>query len=497
MRDARVILRFRSQQLRGGSRRRARLVLIGLVLVTVVAAWLPQYVSSDRPKPYRVLVLMPTTYLAFLLITTLAAAATGGGRELIPREEATPFPIGIKTDFLLGVMLAPLNIAWLLETWLLLASVSYGLRAHWQVAAAQVVTLAWIAMATVLAQAIAAGAEYARRLRHGVIAVRGFTGLLAGAAVWLVVSHRLAPLLDRGLVTRWMVNAQARLMVGDGWRALIAVLGCLVAVAISFAAGARLAELGARHQAVEELRVESGQRTSRSHPKSDFAALLRVDRASVWRAVPLRRGIVFLGLLPGAIALAGSLHWQVIMLFPGLVASGAALLFGVNIWCLDARGAWWRESLPVGASMMFAVRTWVLAELLLCGMAPALLLGALRAGSPSPAEVAALLGAILTTVVVVSGRCLRWSIQHPYPADLRTARATPAPPLAMVGYSAKLSLLTTVLGLCFYATSLASATWALMVALVVVLFAASDLMHTARLWTSGESRAVVLTMVAG
>ena len=36
-------------------------------------------------------------------------------------------------------------------------------------------------------------------------------------------------------------------------------------------------------------------------------------------------------------------------ILPGLVASGGALLFGVNAWCLDGRGALWRESLPVDA----------------------------------------------------------------------------------------------------------------------------------------------------
>ena len=53
------------------------------------------------------------------------------------------------------------------------------------------------------------------------------------------------------------------------------------------------------------------------------------------------------------------------ILLPGLVASGGALLFGVNAWCLDARGALWRESLPVSAGLAFTVRATVLLELLL------------------------------------------------------------------------------------------------------------------------------------
>ena len=41
---------------------------------------------------------------------------------------------------------------------------------------------------------------------------------------------------------------------------------------------------------------------------------------------------------------------------PGLVASGGALLFGVNAWCLDGRGALWRESLPVAPATVFTAR---------------------------------------------------------------------------------------------------------------------------------------------
>ena len=39
---------------------------------------------------------------------------------------------------------------------------------------------------------------------------------------------------------------------------------------------------------------------------------------------------------------------------------------------------------------------------------------------------------------------MRWSGRHPYAVDLRSARATPAPPVAMVGYSARLALSTTL-----------------------------------------------------
>ena len=70
-------------------------------------------------------------------------------------------------------------------------------------------------------------------------------------------------------------------------------------------------------------------------------------------------------------------------ILPGLVASGGALLFGVNAWCLDARGGLWRESLPVSAGAVFVARTLVLAEFLLAASFVTLVLAGLRAGIPT------------------------------------------------------------------------------------------------------------------
>ena len=44
---------------------------------------------------------------------------------------------------------------------------------------------------------------------------------------------------------------------------------------------------------------------------------------------------------------------------------------------------------------------------------------------------------------------MRWSIARPFAVDLRSARATPAPPVVMAGYSARLAVVTTMTGLVF------------------------------------------------
>jgi hypothetical protein len=120
-------------------------------------------------------------------------------------------------------------------------------------------------------------------------------------------------------------------------------------------------------------------------------------------------------------------------IFPGLVASGGALLFGVNSWCLDGRGALWRDNLPVDPRLTFTSRAVVLLEILLVASAVTLVIASLRAGIPTVSEVAAVLSATIVVTVQVVATALRWSVRRPYAVDLRSARATPAPPLVMVG----------------------------------------------------------------
>ncbi len=198
----------------------------------------------------------------------------------------------------------------------------------------------------------------------------------------------------------------------------------------------------------EELRLESGHFPARRQLASDFMMMLRIDRAAVWRSVPLRRGMTVLALMPGAVALAGDLEWRMLTVLPGLVASGGALLFGVNTWCLDGRGALWRDSLPVAPRVAFRSRAVVLMEVLLCSAAATLrLLPARRTPDRLGGGRAALLHAGGPLQVIAAS--MRWSIARPFAVDLRSARATPAPPVVMAGYSARLAVATTVTGLIF------------------------------------------------
>jgi hypothetical protein len=183
-------------------------------------------------------------------------------------------------------------------------------------------------------------------------------------------------------------------------------------------------------------------------------------------------------------------------IFPGLVASGGALLFGVNSWCLDGRGALWRDSLPVNPRLAFGSRAVVLLEILLAATVVTLVIASLRAGVPTLSQAVAVLCAAGVVTVQVVATSLRWSVRRPYSVDLRSSRATPAPPLVMVGYSTRLALSTTFTGLLFNLASHASWMWSLLLAVPFLLWSSVKLARTAQAWADPPTRSRVVATVA-
>jgi hypothetical protein len=311
----------------------------------------------------------------------------------------------------------------------------------------------------------------------------------------LVTTHRLVPLLDHSPTVRIsygvLYGATGEVLP---WLAVVVEILAIALVAIFL--GGLVAVRVARRPARDEARVESSIQTPRGNPGSDFAALVRTDRVGIWRSVPLRRGLAVLAIMPGLVAVAGALDWEMLTILPGLVASGGALLFGVNSWCLDGRGALWRDSLPVPPRQVFASRVWVLVEVLLIASLVTIGLAALRAGVPSTAQVAAVLCACVVVTLQVTATALRWSVRRPFAVDMRSARATPAPPLVMVGYSARLALTTTMTGLLFSISGHAPAGVSLLLALPFVFFSAAKLVGIADEWADPKVRSRVVAAVA-
>ncbi len=497
--DVRHLLWFRTQAVR--RRRLGRLVGLAFLAVTVAAAAVPAYVpgagdyGKGTTRAWDALLVLPTILAGLLVLATISAVASGGGRELLAHEHGVIHPVSATTDHLGALLLAPLNIAWLLQAWLLFGAAAYALGPD-GLLQAQLITLLWVVLATAFAQVLAWSVEAIRRREHGVVAVRGLGLVVAAVVVWLQLTGQLTSVLDR-VPTTFVVLGMIAPGQEHHLRWTLTALALLGLALVAVALGAIPAHLAARRPPRDEIKAETGARLARRAPRSDLLALVRIDRGSIWRAVPMRRGLTVLAIGPGLVALAGGLEWDMMTILPGLVASGAALLFGVNAWCLDARGALWRESLPVDPRAVFAARVLVLTEWLLVASGVTLVLGGLRAGLPTPEELSALLCCLVVVTVQVVGGAMRWSHRRPFSVDMRSARATPAPPVVMVGYSARLALATTLTGVMFSGMAKVPA-WNLSIALAIPFLAwsAVRLAWVRRSWLQPAERARVVMTVA-
>ena len=490
VRDVGHLMRFRSAAVRRHSSFWWAVIVMGGI--TVCAAVIPAFVASDDERRLDLAVLLPTGMAGILLISAVSAIASGGGREMVSREQGVAFPISPTSDHLGALLLAPLNISWLIQAWGLLGVTSYVVGPT-QLASALPVMLLWMALATALAQVLAWSVEAVRRRRHGVVTMRVVLGLIAFGAAWVQASGRLTAMLD-SIPTRDVVVGAVG---GFGWRWGHTVLVEVGVLVLAVVLGAIPAQLAARRLPHDELRAEAGTRTPRPMPFSDFAALVRIDRASVWRAVPIRRGMTVLAVGPGLVAVLGNLPWASVTVLPGLVVSGGALLFGVNAWCLDGRGLLWRENLPVAPGLVFNARALVLAEFLGVASLVTIVLASLRAGIPTGSEMTAIICTLLVVTVQVVGAAMRWADQRPFSVDLRSARATPAPPIVMVGYSARLAVVTTLTGLLFsFLARVPDPTVSVLVAVPCLAWSTTRLLRTRRRWTDPVVRARVLTTVS-
>src|SRR5690242_21404669 len=110
-------MRFRLAGLRGRARLAAPIALSIMAAITVAAASVPAFVPPQSLSRHDMLLLLPSAYLSVLVIAVVSAATTGGGRELLPREQAVAFPVSTTTDHLGALAMAPLNVAWLLQCW--------------------------------------------------------------------------------------------------------------------------------------------------------------------------------------------------------------------------------------------------------------------------------------------------------------------------------------------------------------------------------------------
>jgi hypothetical protein len=229
-----------------------------------------------------------------------------------------------------------------------------------------------------------------------------------------------------------------------------------------------------------------------------MGALLAVDRASVLRSPPLRRGLAVLAVLPVTAAVIASLPWSSIALLPPLVSSGAALLFGVNALSLDGSGAVWVATLPQDPLVVLRSKARVVTEVIGGAVLLVLVGAATRASSPPDlVDLVSALGASVGCSAVVVATCMRLSVTRPHRAELRGPRDTLAPPGSMALYSVRLASVTTICGLLFslatYGTSIVAP---ILMTTALLCWAAVSWSRTTRLWQEPRHRAGVVSTIA-
>ena len=490
-----ALLRLRWTMLREPRQRRTVLFALSLLPLLAVAA---VFGARQAPQDYvfNFALLVPTIFASFLALAIISPASSAGGTEIFPSDQLVAYPVRERTVFASTVMLAPANLAWMTAFITLLGITSYTAPGRW-IGVTVLTTTTFAVTATIVGQALAWWLEGVRQRRAGRWSVRI---IAAGMVLSLAILHgsgHLTDVLDR-LPTRSVAIAAAKGSQGLwlDWAPVFVALA--VTAAVAFRLGERACRWTLGLVSDGGLQPESRPVRRRVTAAGDLAALMQVDRASVWRSAPLRRGALVMSLLPGAIAAITEPSWDSLVLLTGLVAAGSGLLFGVNAFGVDGPGALTLEGLPIDPQLRFWAKAAVIMEfsgLTICG---ALVVGALRAdGWPTTSQLTALLGATVVTSLAVASFCMRVSVHKPHRSDLRGRRDTPAPPGAMVGYSARLAWRTTWIAMVLSIVALAPWAWVpLTVAVPMASLAGLSLTRSAREWQDEAIRSRVVTTVA-
>jgi len=466
-----------------------------LVLIVISIAGFRRLPADEA---FNLLLVTPTIYLTFIGLSILIPLAAGGGYELYPTDQLVAYPIRARTSFASTLTLVPANLAWALNVIaLVVLTVATAGPIIWRTSTLVLSVLVFVVMATTCGHTLGWAIVGVRQTRRGRWATWTLAGLVGVTVLVIIRSGDVFPLLDAAPTRLALLNA----LDGYSGRWLAWAVGVLVMASITMMAvfvGMRATAWALRRPGDGAVR-DAARAVSRRRPaRSPLRMLIATDRASVWRSPALRRGLLVLVVLPGAVAVMAGLSWQSLVLLPGLVAAGAALLFGVNAFALDAGGTVWLTTLPHWAGLAFVSKVWVMSEVTLVAVGAALLGGSLRAPSPVVAsQVAATISCGLAAGMVVVASAIRSSVRQPHRATLLGPRDTPAPPGAMVGYSLKLATICTLTGLLFTGIALVGTWWLPVVGVVPFLaWAVASIRGTARQWAQPADRARVVTTVA-
>jgi len=501
------LIRLRWAMVRSAKTRRllmlaATVPLLLCVLAVAIGRLLPR--TGDVSG---LLIIAPSLLLGFLVLSIITPLAAGGGTELYPQEQLVGFPIRARSIAMAALVLAPLNLAWLLQVLISLGLVSYASRTSTTATVAAAATiLSFVLMVTAFGQALGWIVVGVRQTDAGRISTWALIGLAGGGFLVALQTGKLTSILDQS-PTLWVLSASLRPAFGDygTWAARTLLMLGFTAVFVmisSWTCGWALRQPDRRRGL--NLRGRGRSATSAfdfsvaDHHSWDGPPLRRhIERAGVWRSAPLRRGVLILSLLPAIALLITGSEASLVILLPGLVAAGSGLLFAVNAFCLDGSGATWLASLPGDPRDWFWGRTRLVAEVAAVSVIPLVVIGLLRL--PQSAGITltiTVVAAGLSSVGWVTALCLRASVVRPHAATMAGPRDTPAPPGAMAVHSIRLSAACTGIGLLFLLADLSGEWWSpTSMGIGLVALAWRSLRQTAKLWQDDAIRARVVAIV--
>jgi len=490
--QVRALLALRWQLVR---RRRSRVAAAAALpaLLVLLGLCLQAGGRLDPPVVETVAALAPQAYAGFALLALVAPLTAAGGSDVVPADQLVAFPVRPSTQFLGGLLLAPLNLVWVVQL-LVVALVTGCLTVGGRLLPGLVTAAVYVAAATGLGQAVGWAVSGLRTSRAGRLALGGGAVALVLAAVLLARAGR-APAALAGSPARALVRAVVAGGAGEPGPWVAGTAALLLVLAVTVAAGVRLCGWALGRPAPGPAARRHRRRAPR---RSALAELVAVDRASVWRAPALRRGALVLALLPGLLAAGARLPWASLVVLPGLVAAAAGLLFGVNAFCLDGPGAVWLASLPHPPALVARAKVLVLTETVLGAAGTTAAAGALHSTQPpSAAELAAVLSAVVAASAVVVAVGLRTSLRSPHRADLAGPRDAVAPPGALALAGGRLAAPAGAVGLLLSAAA-QGGHWALPPALglAVLLLAARSVHRSLQRWEDPAVRSRVVETVA-
>ncbi len=442
----------------------------------------------------------PSFYVGFIVLAVLAPLVSGGGYELYPADHLMAYPIRPATVFRSTLVLAPINLAWMINVVALFVVTGFaaGDLVWLPTARALVVAAAFIGLATVFGHVAGWLVMGIRQNRPGrwVTNLLGLAVIVGGLLIFW--TDNVITLLDRSPTTRVLVGAF------DGYAGnyrdwLIVLAALAIPALVLLKAGDAVTAWALRRPGDHSDRASARSLTRRRQRSNRLLALVVVDHASVWRSTPLRRGVLVLVVVPGMIAALAGMTWQSLILVPGLIAAGAGLLFGINAFTLDSTGSVWLATLPEWSQSAFLAKSLVFLEVAMAAVLSALIGGSLRAPVPSTgAQVSAAIASAVCCVLIVVAIGMRSSLRHPHRADLQGPRDTPATPGVMAAQSVRFATVTTFTSLYFAGLALAQPWWfPLLGALPVALLTFLHWYRTNLAWSHPHVRAQVVLTVAG